>query len=392
MDMNHEINRLTNEITESVIEIRRKIHQNPELGFEELETSKLIADALQGMGILQRTGVGGTGVIGVIKGTGPGKTVAIRSDMDAMPIHEESGVPFESKVPGKMHACGHDAHIAITLGVAMVLHKMRSTFNGQIKLIFQPSEENLAGAKAMIADGALDDPAIDYILGYHNWPPLDAGKVAFHRDVVFAASDHFDITLSGKQGHSAHPHTAVDTITYAAYFITQLQSLVSREILPAAPVAISIGKIEGGIARNVIGGKVRLCGEVRGQSPEVMKQVETAIRRMLDGCKTSMRIDYELDYCNVVPALRNNKEVMESVLRSARQILGEESVVEMPYSSMGSEDLVYFTQRIPSAHLRIGSKVDGLDTMMHMPNYQCNELAIPTGIRAFSMAIVNLLN
>ena len=391
MDPNREVNRLTDEITDEIIAIRRTIHETPELGFEEFETAKTIAGALEPLGFSVRTGVGGTGVVATFQGAGPGKTVAIRSEMDAMPIQEESGLPFTSKVPGKMHCCGHDAHIAIALGAGMVLHRLRDEFQGQVKLIFQPSEENLSGAKAMIADGVFDDPPIDYVLGYHNWPPLDAGKVGFHRDVVFSASDHFDVTLSGKTGHSAHPHTAVDTIAGAAYFITQLQTLVSRELMPAAPATVTIGRIEGGIARNVIGGDVRLTGEVRGQSPEVMKQVENGIRRLLNGFTACMRMDYELDYRTICPVLRNDKAVLKRVLDASRQVLGDENVEEVVFSSMGSEDLVYFTERFPGAHLRIGSKIEGLDTMMHRPNYQCNELAIPTGIRAVSRAALDLL-
>jgi amidohydrolase len=223
MNSNNAIDGLTEKITDELVEIRRTIHQNPELGFEEFETAKLVSGVLDKLGILRRTGVGGTGVIGVIEGAGPGKTVAIRADMDALPIEEESGVSFASKVPGKMHACGHDAHTAIALGAAMVLTEIKDRLKGRVKLIFQPNEEGLTGARAMIADGVFEDPAIDIVLGYHNWPLLEAGKVGYQAGAVFAASDFFDITLKGVSGHAAHPHTTVDTVTAAAYFITQLQ-------------------------------------------------------------------------------------------------------------------------------------------------------------------------
>jgi amidohydrolase len=391
MDANNAINGLTEKITEELIQIRRTIHQNPELGFEEFETAKLVSGALDKMGILQRTGVGGTGVVGIIEGANPGKTVAIRADMDALPIHEQSGVSFASKVPGKMHACGHDVHTAIGLGAAMVLNQIKDQLKGRVKLIFQPNEEGLGGAQAMIKDGVFEDPAIDIVLGYHNWPPLEAGKVGYTEGAVFAASDFFDITLKGVSGHAAHPHTTVDTITAAAYFITQLQTIVSREIAPIDPAVVSIGQIEGGTARNIIASEVRLSGGIRGQSTEVMKRVEETMRRLLDGIKAGMRVDYELDYRLAVPVLRNDKAILDRVLSSARGILGDENVELLPSYSMGSEDLAFFTERFPSAHLRIGSKIDGLDTMLHKANYDCNEAAIPTAVRAVSQAAADLL-
>ena len=391
MDANNAINGLTEKITEELIQIRRTIHQNPELGFEEFETAKLVSGALDKMGILQRTGVGGTGVVGIIEGASPGKTVAIRADMDALPIDEQSGVSFASKVPGKMHACGHDVHTAIGLGAAMVLNQIKDQLKGRVKLIFQPNEEGLGGAQAMIKDGVFEDPAIDIVLGYHNWPPLEAGKVGYTEGAVFAASDFFDITLKGVSGHAAHPHTTVDTITAAAYFITQLQTIVSREIAPIDPAVVSIGQIEGGTARNIIASEVRLSGGIRGQSTEVMKRVEETMRRLLDGIKAGMRVDYELDYRLAVPVLRNDKAILDRVLSSARGILGDENVELLPSYSMGSEDLAFFTERFPSAHLRIGSKIDGLDTMLHKANYDCNEAAIPTAVRAVSQAAADLL-
>jgi hippurate hydrolase len=260
-----------------------------------------------------------------------------------------------------------------------------------VKLIFQPNEEGLTGARAMIADGVFEDPAIDIVLGYHNWPLLEAGKVGYQAGAVFAASDFFDITLKGVSGHAAHPHTTVDTVTAAAYFITQLQTIVSREISPTEPAVVSVGRIEGGTARNVIAGEVRISGGVRGRSTAVMKRVEETMRRLLDGLKAGMRVDYELDHRIAVPVLRNDPAILDRVLGSARDILGDGNVEELASSSMGSEDLSYFTERFPSAHLHIGSRIDGLETMLHKANYDCNEAAIPTGVRAISRAAADLL-
>lgn len=391
MIANQDIDRRTGEIADEVITIRRAIHENPELGFEEHETAARVAEALAGRNIPFKTGIGGTGVVGLIEGAAPGPTIAIRGDMDALPMDEESGVPFASKTPGKMHACGHDAHTAILLGAAMVLGGLRDQLKGRIKLIFQPAEELLTGAEAMIGDGVLEDPKIDAALGYHNLPSMPAGKVGYHGDVTYASADAFDITLRGVSGHGAHPHMAVDVITAAAYFITELQTVVSREVSPVHPAVVSIGKITGGTARNILPDTLALEGTVRTLDSGAKKHVEEAMRRLLDGIKTGMRIDYELDYRNGVPVMRNDPRILASVAKSARGILGDDSVVELTEYSMASEDFAYFTERVPSVHLRIGSKIDGLDTAAHRSNYDCNELAIPTGIRVLTRAAVDLL-
>ena len=390
-DINKIIDEKTSAIIDEIIQIRRTIHENPEIAFEEHKTVGLVTGVLDRLNIPYRTGIGRTGVVAVLEGGGPGKTVAIRADMDALPIEEQSGLPFASKVPGKAHACGHDVHTATLLGIAMVLAEQRQRIQGRVKFIFQPAEETLEGAKAMIADGVFDDPAIDVVLGYHNWPPLKAGTVGYHPAAAFGAFDAFDVTLKGISGHAAHPHKAIDVITNASYFVTQLQTAVHREIVPVYPVVVSIGQINAGTGRSILPESIELKGGARAHHPEVLVQVEAIMRRILEGLKTGLRIDYELDYRKVTPALWNDPEILGSVLSSARGILGEDNVEELAQASLGGEDLSWFTEKFPSAHLRIGSQVDGLDTMLHRNNYQCNELAIPTTIRAISRAALDLL-
>lgn len=392
MDSSNRINSKTDEISSKLIGIRRQIHQNPELGFEEFETAKLITGHLESLGLSCRTGVGKTGVIAVIEGSKPGKTLAIRADMDCLPVHEETGLPFASKKDGLMHACGHDMHSAILLGVAEVLFGLRDEMAGRVKLIFQPNEEGLTGATSMIADGVFDDPPIDMCLGYHNWPPLAAGTVGYHPDVCFSSSDAFDLTIIGRSGHAAHPHLAIDAITAAAYFVTQLQTVVSREILPVHPAVVSVGVFQGGTARNILPEKVLLQGTVRTQNQAAKDCIAAAMKRLLDGFKAGMRIDYELDYQPGVPILRNDQEVLASVLDSTRAVIGTENLIELPEGSMGSEDFAFFTERFPSAHLRIGSKIDGLDTGLHRSNFDCNEDTIPIGVRVVSQAAIDLLS
>ncbi len=391
MDLKTAIEAISDEIADSLISVRRTIHKRPELAFEEHETSALVADHLKSLGVFQRNGVAGTGVIGLIEGASDGPTLAIRADMDALPVQEATGLSFASEIPGKMHACGHDGHTAILLGVATVLARLKGQLPGRVKLVFQPAEEALSGAQAMIDDGVLDDPAVDFCLGYHNWPPLPGGTIGFHPDVAFSSSDAFDLVLSGKSGHAAHPHLSIDVVAAAGYFLTQLQTLVSREIAPVHPAVVSVGSIHGGTARNILPESVRMEGTVRTQSMQAKQKVEEGMRRLLDGLRTAMRVDYELDYQPGVPVLRNNKDVLATVLDAAHEMVGGEKVHELPEGSMGSEDFALFTSRFPSAHLRIGSGIEGLETALHRSNFDLNEDAIPTAVRVVSRAAFAIL-
>jgi hippurate hydrolase len=346
---------------------------------------------LERLGIPYRAGVGKTGIVATLEGAKPGPTIAIRADMDALPIDEPAGLPFASKVKGKMHACGHDAHTAIVLGVASILSSMRAAISGRVVFVFQPAEETLTGAAAMLAAGALADPAPDAIIGFHNWPQLRTGTVGWHPDAVMASSDAFDVTIKGVGGHGAHPHLAVDSIVGASQFVNQLQTIVSREIAPISSAVVTIGRISGGTARNIIAPSVELNASVRTLDADTATKVEAAVRRILEGLKIGMRLDYELKWTKLTPVLRNNKQTMARVLAAARDTLGEANVVEMPSPSMGSEDFAWFAERIPSAHLRIGSKIDGHDTAIHRADYQLNEQMIPLGMKVMTRAVLSLM-
>ncbi len=392
MDPTETIRRRTHELTDELVQIRRTIHQNPELGFEEHETAALVAATLGRLGIPIREGVGGTGVVGIIEGGAPGKTVAVRAELDCLPIHEETNLPYASRNPGKMHACGHDLHTAIALGVAHVVHELRAQLRGRVKLVFQPAEEKLGGAHQMIADGVLEDPPVDAIVGFHNWPVLEAGKVGYTRGIVMASSDMFEITLKGVSGHAAHPHTAVDAVTGAAYFVTQLQSIVSREIAPISPAVVSVGQINGGTAPNILPDTVHLRGTVRTLDPHAKEHVGSAMRRLLDGLKTGMRVDYALDYRPQVPILRNDDALLDRVVDSATATLGRAHVDQLVGASMGAEDFACFAERVPGAFIRVGSLIEGHRRMLHNSDFQPNELAIPTGVQVVSRAVVDLLS
>ena len=390
MDINRRIAASVEKLAAELIALRRKLHEHPELAFEEHETAKAVAGFLEKLGIPFRKAVGKTGIVALIDGGKPGPTVGIRADMDALPINEQTGLPFASKVPGKMHACGHDVHTVIALGVAATLAGMKSELRGRVKLIFQPAEETLSGAQAMIADGALEDPKMDVVLGYHNWPAVEAGKVGYNTEAVMSSADAFDITLKGREGHGAHPHMGIDALAAGAYLVAQLQTIVSREVKPLSPAVLTVGEFHAGTARNIIAGAAQLKGIVRTMEAGVSAQIEAAMRRMLEGIKASMRVEYTLEWKRVAPALRNHKPTLERVLRAAREALGAENVVELPEASMGSEDFAWFAERVPAAHLRIGSKIAGLDTAIHRANYDCNEAAIPLGVRVMTRAVLEL--
>jgi amidohydrolase len=392
MDLDRRIADATARLTPELVALRKQLHQHPELAFEEHETAKAVVDFLAKLKIPCRSGVGRTGVVAVLRGAKPGRTIGIRADMDALPIHEQTGLAFASRQAGKMHACGHDVHTVIALGVAAALAELKSELNGAIKFIFQPAEETLSGAQAMIADGALEDPKLDLILGYHNWPAVAAGKVGYNAGAVMSSADAFDITLKGRDGHGAHPHLAVDALAAAAQLVSQLQTIVSREVKPVSPAVLTIGELHAGRARNVIAGTAELKGIVRTLEPGLSDKIEAAMRRMLEGIKAGMRVDYTLEYRRMAPLLRNDPEILGKLLGSARAALGEENVLELPEPSMGSEDFAWFADKVPAAHLRIGSKIEGLDTAIHRSNYDCNELAIPVGVRVLARAALDLAN
>jgi amidohydrolase len=378
-------------LSDEIVALRRKIHEHPELAFEEQETAAHVEAFLKRLGIPCRTGIGKTGIVALLQGGKPGPTIAIRADMDALPIHEPTGLPFASKVPGKMHACGHDAHTAIVLGVAAMLSQMRDDIAGRVMFVFQPAEETLMGAAAMLEAGAFADSTPDAILGFHNWPQLRTGTVGWHPDAVMASSDAFDVTIKGAGGHGAHPHLAIDSIVGAAQFVNQLQTIISREIAPISSAVVTIGRIAGGTARNIIAPSVEMNASVRTLEAETAAKVEAAVRRILEGLKIGMRVDYEIKWTKLTPVLRNDKPTMARVLDAAREMLGPGNVIEMPSPSMGSEDFAWFAERVPSAHLRIGSKIDGHDTAIHRADYQLNEQVIPLGMKVMTRAVLSLM-
>ena len=368
--------------------IRRDLHAHPELAFEEVRTAGIVSAELSRLGIPHRTGLGGTGIVGVIEGGRPGPTLAIRADMDALPIHEETGLDFASTVDGKMHACGHDIHTATLLGVASVLHGMAPMLAGRVALVFQPAEEVLGGAAAMIADGAAE--GFDMALGFHNHPDMPVGRTGFARGACLAASDRFDLVLRGRSGHAAHPESAVDPIVAGAHFVAQVQTVVSREVDPLKPAVVTIGMMSGGTTYNIIPERVHLKGTVRTLDPGTRDIAEAAIRRLCAGMETGFRVEAALDYVRLVPPLANDDGVLDRMLAAVSAQLG--AAPEEGAPSMGSEDFAEFAQIVPSAHLRIGSGAPGRSDKLHNAGYQPDEGCIAVGVQALSSAALEMLS
>ncbi|MGC1413172.1 MAG: M20 family metallopeptidase [Acetobacteraceae bacterium] len=379
----------TRRIEPALIEIRRDIHANPELGFEEIRTAGVVARELSRLGIAHQTGIGKTGVVGLIEGGRPGPVLAIRADMDALPIEEKSGLPFASTKPGLMHACGHDIHTTTLIGVAAVLKELAPQLAGTVKLVFQPAEEGIGGMQAMIADGVMDGPKVDLALGFHNHPEIPVGNFGFVHGACLAAADRFDIVVRGKSGHAAYPHHAIDPIVAAAMLVAQLQTVVSREVRPTHPAVVTVGAIHGGTTYNIIPDACLIKGTVRTLHPPARDAAEAAIKRLAAGMLEGMRVACDVDYRRGVPPLRNDDSVLEPAVAAVRRQLGD--VVGEFEASLGGEDFALMADLVPAFQLRVGSSQPGRSDRLHNSAYQPDERCIGFGVQALSRAALELL-
>ncbi|MGA3402399.1 MAG: M20 family metallopeptidase [Acetobacteraceae bacterium] len=380
---------LTQQIEQRLIEIRRDIHAHPELGFEEVRTAGIVARELTRLGIPHQTQIGQTGVVGLIEGGRPGPVLAIRADMDALPIQETSGLPWASTYPGLMHACGHDIHTTTLLGVAEVLRDLAPQLAGTVKLVFQPAEEGIGGMRAMIADGVMEAPKVDLALGFHNHPDIPVGTFGFVRGAALAAADRFDIVVHGKSGHAAWPHTTVDPIVAASLLVAQLQTVVSREVNPTMPVVVTVGCIQGGTTYNIIPDSCAIKGTVRTLHPEARDAAEEAIKRLSAGMREGLRVACEVDYRRGVPMLRNDDRVLDPTVAAVRKQFGD--AISQGEASLGGEDLALMLDLVPGFQLRVGSSQPGREDKLHNSAYQPDERCIGYGVQALSRAALELL-
>jgi amidohydrolase len=376
------------EMKDWLVETRRTIHMNPELGFEEVETSRLIAGYLEKFGLQVKTGMAKTGVIGLLKGGKPGKTVAIRADMDALPMEEANQVPYRSKVKGKMHACGHDAHVTILLGVARLFSSMGNQVQGNIKWVFQPAEEGGGGGRVLTEEGVLENPKVDAIFGAHLFPDLKIGRVGIHEKEGLAATDRFVIKMIGRGAHGAYPHLSRDPIAAVGHLITQVHTIVSRNISPLDSAVITVGKVTGGTAFNIIPDEAEILGTVRSLSQNVREELKSRMEQVTQGVAKSFGIDYDFDFQYGYPALINDPEMSRLVAAACTKGIGKENV-EFIRPSMGGEDFAYYLQKVPGSFFRLGCRNEekGIVNPFHSSRFDIDEDVLPFGVEIFARII-----
>ena len=367
-------------ISDWIIEIRRELHRYPELMYEEVKTSALVRRELDKLGISYKSPIAKTGVLATI-GSGNSPCVALRADMDALPIHEETEVPFKSEIDGKMHACGHDCHTAMLLGAAKILKERESEIKGTIKLLFQPAEEGGAGGKLMREEGALESPEVERIFGLHVWPLLPTGTVGSRKGTFLAATTFLEITVEGEGGHAAMPHLTIDPVVTSAQIITNLQSIVSRKLDPLDSGVISISTIHGGEASNVIPPEVKLQGTIRSLTNEGLKYLQNEVKTVAEtiakahSCKATVRYPGN-DY----PPTVNDGKAWDFAKGVAKNMLGESNAVDLE-PVMGGEDFAYYTEKVKGCFVALGMRNEKIDAVynVHHPLFKMDEDALHIG-------------
>ena len=383
MSLKNKIQQLSKDFHTEVIKHRRYLHQHPELSFEEVATGKYIAAVLENLGIEYQHGCAVNGVVGLIKGKNPDKKViALRGDIDALPIQEENDVPYKSTKDGLMHACGHDVHTSSLIGTAMILHALREEFEGTVKLIFQPAEEKLpGGASIMIKEGVLTNPTPESIFGQHVHPPLAVGKIGMRPGMYMASTDEFHVTIKGKGGHAALPQDCVDPIVIMSHMIIALQQIVSRKSDPTMPTVLSFGKVTANGATNVIPSEVKLEGTFRTMDEQWRAKAHQQILSIAKGIVEGMGGILEFNIVNGYPSLINDERLTIDAKKWAVEYLGAENVVDLPIR-MTAEDFSYFTQEMPACFYRLGIRNDskGINSPLHTSTFDIDEKALETGM------------
>lgn len=373
-----------------LIALRRDIHSHPELSGEEARTGNLVATILEEGGLEVRRGVAGTGVLATVRGRASGRNVLIRADMDALPIHETNDVPYRSTVPGVMHACGHDGHTAVAVMVARALQAQADFLNGNVRFAFQPAEERLGGAERMVAEGVMDDPPVDAVLGLHLWNYLPAGVVGLRSGPIFASADELEIVVRGRGGHGALPHEAVDAIVAASHVVVTLQSLVSREVSPLETAVLTLGTIRGGTAFNIVADEVLLSGTLRTFRDEVRDYLLRRCSEVAQGVASALRGSVSFRIRSSCPPVVNDGRVADLVREAAAEALGSGAVVEVDPST-GADDIAYFLQRAPGCYFLVGSAPPGGVRPHHTSRFDIDERALLAAAKVLATAALVLL-
>ena len=375
---------LIDSFADELTAIRRDLHAHPEIGFEEHRTSGIVAEKLAGWGIEVHRGVGGTGVVGLLKGKGNGtRRIGLRADMDALPMEEKTNLSWRSTIPGRFHGCGHDGHTTILLGTARYLAQTRN-FDGTVAFIFQPAEEGLGGARAMIKDGLFEKFPLDEVYGLHNAPQLGPGQVAVSPGPSMASADFFDITITGFGSHGAMPEQSRDPVVIAMTLGQALQTIVSRNVNPMQSAVLSITQIHAGSAYNVIPGEATLAGTVRTFSEKVRQQIRERIRTIAAGMAAAFQVEIRVDIRDIFSVLVNHEEQSHFVADVAREVVGSDKVLATPSPKMGSEDFADMLLAVPGAYFWLGHEGD---VPLHNPGFILDDKILPVGASLFSRII-----
>lgn len=393
--LKEKIKKLASQFHPGIVELRRHLHRHPELSYQEVKTGKFIADTLAEFGVENEHGWGENGVVALIKGRNPeSKTVALRADIDALPILEKNEVPYRSQNEGVMHACGHDVHTSSLLGVAKILHEVRDEFEGTVKLIFQPAEEKLpGGASILIKEGVLENPVPQSIFGQHVHPPLEVGKVGFRPGMYMASADELYVTVNGRGGHGALPHECIDPILITSHIITALQQIVSRNANPTVPTVLTFGKINsvGGV-NNVIPNAVKFEGTLRTMNEKWRTDIHHRMVKMAEGIAEGMGGSVEFEIMKGYPFLINDEELTHRSFEWAKEFLGEENVIELPIR-MTAEDFSYYSQKIPACFYRLGTgnPSKGITSPVHTDTFDVDEKSLEIGMGLMSYLAIKEL-
>ena len=383
------LKQIVKEQEKRIIALRRDLHRIPETGYTEAKTSAYVADYLQQLGLEVRTGIAEFGVVGQLSTGKPGPTILIRADMDALPLQEETGVDFASTHPWVMHACGHDANMAMNLGAATVLSGMKDQLAGTLKFVFQPAEEGPGGAKPMIAAGIMDDPTVDYAIGCHLWPEIPEGTIGVRGGPFMAAMSRFDIKITGKGGHGAMPHQCVDALEVGTRVVNALQRVVSREMNPLEPAVVTVGTFHAGTAFNIIPESAELSGTTRTFNDDIWRGWEERLTQIVRGICESAGAGFELTFDQGYPPTVNDETVAELVKACAAEVVGPENVV-LPDQTLGGEDMAYFLQRAKGCFYALGTGNDAWPGV-HNPKFNFNERVLALGVETHCRTVLALL-
>ena len=372
-----------------ISKLRQDLHRIPETAYTEEKTSRYVAAYLKSVGLEVKTGIARTGVVGLLEGGHSGRTLMIRADMDALEITEETGLDFASTHEGVMHACGHDAHMSMVLTAATILNEMKDHLKGTIKFLFQPAEEGPGGAGAMIDEGVMEDPHVDYAIGCHVWPDIPEGTIGVRPGPLMAAMDRFDLKIIGKGGHGAMPHQCVDALEVGCQVVNALQRIVSRQMDPISPAVVTVGSFHAGEAFNVIPGTAEMCGTARTFDRAVWERFPQQMERIVRGVCESMGASYELDYVHGFPPLVNDAEVSRLVQGCAEETVGKEKVIE-PEPTMGGEDMALFLEKAKGCFFFLGVGHEG-GAPLHNAEFDFNENALSLGVETYCRVARELL-